>query len=95
LLAATGLRISEAIALRCHHIPAAKDLTNIRAWIKTWNENPRPFVWTKTADKILDSIARYCERINESRDWARRSLLAGASGARGAPAHRMRADDGL
>jgi transposase len=40
---------------------------DIRAWIETWNENPRPFVWTKTADEILDSIARYCQRINESR----------------------------
>jgi transposase len=37
---------------------------DIRAWIATWNENPQPFVWTKTADQILDSIARYCERIN-------------------------------
>jgi transposase len=40
---------------------------DIRAWIDTWNNDPRPFVWTKTADQILDSIARYCERINESR----------------------------
>jgi transposase len=40
---------------------------DIRAWIETWNDNPRPFVWTKTADEILDSIARYCTRINESR----------------------------
>jgi transposase len=40
---------------------------DIRAWIETWNENPRPFVWTKTANEILDSIARYCNRINESR----------------------------
>src|SRR3954471_8974664 len=40
---------------------------DIRAWIETWNDNPRPFVWTKTADQILDSIARYCERINDSR----------------------------
>jgi transposase len=40
---------------------------DIHAWIETWNENPRPFVWTKTADQILDSIARYCTRINESR----------------------------
>jgi transposase len=37
---------------------------DIRSWIETWNENPRPFVWTKTADQILDSIKRYCERIN-------------------------------
>jgi transposase len=41
--------------------------TDIRAWIDTWNDDPRPFVWTKTADEILDSIARYCQRINESR----------------------------
>jgi transposase len=40
---------------------------DIRAWIDAWNDNPRPFVWTKTADEILDSIARYCNRINESR----------------------------
>lgn len=40
--------------------------TDIRAWIDTWNEDPKPFVWTKTADQILDSIARYCKRINES-----------------------------
>lgn len=40
---------------------------DIRSWIETWNANPRPFVWTKTADDILDSIARYCTRINASR----------------------------
>jgi transposase len=37
---------------------------DIRAWIETWNENPQPFVWTKTADQILESISRYCTRIN-------------------------------
>jgi transposase len=40
---------------------------DIRAWIETWNDQPKPFVWTKTADQILDSIARYCTRINDSR----------------------------
>ena len=40
---------------------------DIRAWIETWNDNPRAFVWTKTADQILESIARYCQRINDSR----------------------------
>lgn len=39
---------------------------DIKAWIETWNENPRPFVWTKTADQILDSITRYCTRINQT-----------------------------
>jgi transposase len=41
--------------------------TDIRAWIQTWNNDPKPFVWTKTADQILESISRYCNRINESR----------------------------
>jgi transposase len=40
--------------------------TDIRAWIDTWNDNPRPYIWTKTADQILESIARYCTRINDS-----------------------------
>ena len=38
----------------------------IQAWVDTWNQNPRPFVWTKTADEILDTIATYCQRINAS-----------------------------
>ena len=37
---------------------------DIRTWIDTWNENPRPYVWTKTADQILDAIKRYCQRTN-------------------------------
>ena len=40
---------------------------DIRQWIRTWNDNPRPYVWTKTADQILESISRYCARINDSR----------------------------
>ena len=39
---------------------------DIRAWIQTWNDNPRPYVWTKTADQILASIGNYCRRINDS-----------------------------
>mgnify|MGYP003408886780 FL=1 len=39
---------------------------DIRAWIQTWNDNPRPYVWTKTADQILASIGNYCARINDS-----------------------------
>ena len=37
---------------------------DIRAWIKHWNANPRPFAWTQTADEILDSLARYIARIS-------------------------------
>jgi transposase len=37
---------------------------DIRNWIKIWNDNPHPFVWTKTADEILDALSRYCQRIS-------------------------------
>jgi transposase len=40
--------------------------SDIRAWIATWNNDPRPYVWTKPAEQILESIARYCKRINQS-----------------------------
>ena len=33
-------------------------------WIQTWNDNPKPFRWTKTADEILDSLAKYIARIS-------------------------------
>lgn len=43
---------------------------DVRAWIQTWNDSPRPYVWTKTAEQILESIAIYCaiycQRINPS-----------------------------
>lgn len=38
----------------------------IRDYLATYNLNPRPFVWTKTADQILDSIKRFCVRISDS-----------------------------
>jgi hypothetical protein len=39
---------------------------DIRAWINAWNADPKPFVWTKTADQILDTLAAYCQRITDS-----------------------------
>jgi transposase len=39
---------------------------DIRTWITTWNDNPRPFTWTKTADEILNSLAKYLARISDA-----------------------------
>ena len=36
--------------------------TAIREYIDIHNEDPAPFIWTKTADQILASIARYAQR---------------------------------
>jgi transposase len=59
--------LTNKLLRRGAHRSVAALNADIRAWIDTWNDHPRPFVWTKTADEILDSIARYCNRINESR----------------------------
>jgi transposase/transcriptional regulator with XRE-family HTH domain len=37
---------------------------DIRAWVKAWNEDPKPFIWTKSAEQILNSLARLLQRIN-------------------------------
>src|SRR6266571_432814 len=41
-------------------------VASIRTWIERWNNEARPFVWHKTADEILDSLATYCSRISDS-----------------------------
>jgi transposase len=38
----------------------------IRRYIQATNHSAKPFVWTKTADEILDSVARFCKRISDS-----------------------------
>ena len=39
---------------------------SITEWVNNWNENPRPFVWRKSADEILETLAGYCAWISES-----------------------------
>ena len=38
----------------------------ITAYIAENNTDPKPFVWTKTADDILASVARFCLRTSNS-----------------------------
>jgi transposase len=46
---------------------SVRDLVaSIRTWITNWNDDPKPFVRHKTADQILDSLAAYRQRINDS-----------------------------
>jgi transposase len=48
---------------------SVRDLVaSIRTWITNWNEEPKPYVWHKTAEEILASLASYCQRINDSGD---------------------------
>ena len=39
---------------------------DVRDWVKAWNDNPRPFVWTKTAEQILERLGRLMQRISGS-----------------------------
>ncbi|EDX20598.1 hypothetical protein SSAG_00389 [Streptomyces sp. Mg1] len=41
---------------------------DIRDWIAAWNTHPRPYIWTKTADEILERLAGYLNRIPDSED---------------------------
>lgn len=40
--------------------------SGIRKWANAWDKDPKPFIWTKTTDEILETLAAYCERINDS-----------------------------
>ena len=33
-----------------------------RDWVTAWNQNPKPFIWTKTADQTLESLGRLLKR---------------------------------
>jgi hypothetical protein len=35
------------------------------AWVDIWNEDPKPFIWTKPAEEILESIGRILRRIRD------------------------------
>jgi transposase len=39
---------------------------DIRDWIKAWNQDPRPFIWVKTADEIPERLTAYLNRIPDS-----------------------------
>ena len=38
---------------------------DIRSFLKVTNDHPKPFVWTKSADQILENVRRFCERVIE------------------------------
>jgi hypothetical protein len=38
----------------------------IETWAEHWNDDPKPFVWTKTADAILAKARRARAALNAS-----------------------------
>jgi len=51
---------------RGSHRSVRELVASIRTWITNWNDDAKPYVWHKSADQILASIAAYCQRINAS-----------------------------
>jgi transposase len=39
---------------------------DVRQWINNWNDDPKPFVWTKTAEDILQSLSKYMAKISDA-----------------------------
>ena len=63
---------------------------DIKAWINTWNENPRPYVWVKTADQILASLARYSGEHVRGRAGSKPWAVCSAAAVIAAPIPRPR-----
>jgi transposase len=52
---------------RGSHLDVHELRTAINAYIDETNDDPKPFTWTKTADDIIASVARFCARtLDES-----------------------------
>ena len=56
--------VTEDLLQRSHHNTVHQLEADIRGWIKDWNTHPKPFIWTKTADEILESLGRLLKRIS-------------------------------
>ena len=73
-----GLLSQRWLKRAAHRSPSELEQA-IYTYIDRTNDEPKPFVWTKTADQILQSITRFCQRTLEvhAPDLMRRTLDAG------------------
>lgn len=55
-----GLLTDKQLRRGVHKSLAALE-KGIRDWIDDWNTNPKPLVWTKTADQILERLSSYLQ----------------------------------
>ena len=55
--------ITDQLIRRGDHRSVQALEADIRAWVKAWNSDPKPFIWTKTAEQILTSIGRLMQRV--------------------------------
>ena len=58
--------LTEKQIRRAAHRSVRELETAIKSYLAITNQSPKPFVWTKTADEILSSVARFCARTSGS-----------------------------
>ncbi len=56
--------VTDEIIRRGNHNSVQALENDIRGWVADWNTDPKPFIWTKTAEQILESLGRLITRIN-------------------------------
>ena len=55
--------LTQKMLQRSAHKSVASLTADLNKWVKIWNEDPKPFVWHKTADEILESLKKYLINI--------------------------------
>lgn len=60
-----GLLTDQLIRRGVHKSVVALE-NDVRQWITNWNRDPKPFVWTKTAQDILQSLSKYIAKISDA-----------------------------
>lgn len=63
-----GLLTEQLIRRGVHKSVVALE-NDVRGWIKNWNQNPKPFVWTKTAQGKLQSLSKYIAKTSDAGHW--------------------------
>jgi transposase len=58
--------LTEQLIRRGVHTSVVALENDVRQWIKNWNDDPKPFVWTKTAEDILQSLSKYMAKISDA-----------------------------
>lgn len=61
--------ISQRWIKRSSHRSTLELEKSIKKYLRLHNENPQPFVWRKTADQIIASIARLSDKLNKSTNF--------------------------
>jgi len=56
--------ITDELIRRGSHTSVQALEADMRAWAKGWNDDPKPFIWTKPAEQILESLGRLLTRIS-------------------------------